>query len=887
MKVALSSLRKALSIGVEMLVCEGRVEDVREKYPDISDEDYDELVSGQPAGSNNKYLEWSARQVDDGFSVEVIIQAVRLFDGNKQRLEKKDLNQYKEPGEIETAVQALGVSKSQQNKQVKSDADVIYKDDRFVVVRPHTKEASCKYGTGTKWCIAATASHNYFASYSESNNKFYFVIDTKAEGNTPTSKFAMAIIDPRTTAGAAVQVYNASDKLVPLATLQHHVGGAWSAIWAKIQAHIQANPDSREVVQNRLSAAEKVKQFMSGEFKPSISQLTDMIRKAELTDEFIDKVIKYASTDNNDSYSIVQALGEAASRLTRNSCLKAIQYTLTWAKSAVNNQYWFGGALGKLCQAPALTAEDLSKLATNVELASSPSALFGLVSNPSLPQETFQSLYARAKEAQNQYERQRLNVQLFNQGRLPERELNDWLRSGEVSFNEHSSIDFSRFTPDQLRLIPIKAVHSLKFAMELPNVPSDVIVKGINSVAANNEGVDARHLFDILRKAKLTTPQIEQLWIDNKEPGFRVALLQNPSIGVENAVRFATSKNHSHRFAVAHNPVLDAASLDALAQDESVSTRSAVAANPSTSASTLQSLSRDRAIAIRASVASNPSATVDTLRALTRDSDRTVRAYARKTLKLAGVAESLMWAFNAQARTLLEAMALDDDDKNDIMSPSWRQLPQFIRDLRRNMNHAIRASDFVCVFLLQNNGHARHEDVEKAWETWSSAINRQYDKSVWSVLRASEKYSHEDLHSRATRAQGNGLWWAPAGINKGAMLQLTAAGASQALATLKAVRASQPEKDWKSADKVPVASSDPYVAPTPGTPRGPKTSYKVYGRFKGHPVSTRLKGQAYVGATGTSFTPGEQAELTPAEDGKLKVKKVGSDHTQTWEPIDG
>src|SRR5581483_11164747 len=47
----------------------------------------------------------------------------------------------------------------------------------------------------------------------------------------------------------------------------------------------------------------------------------------------------------------------------------------------------------------------------------------------------------------------------------------------------------------------------------------------------------------------------------------------------------------------------------------------------------------------------------------------------------------------------------------------------------------------------------------------------------------------------------------------------------------------------------------------PAAPRGPKVGYKIYGRHRGAPAHTRLKGQAYAAPTDTQFSPGEQATI--------------------------
>lgn len=92
--------------------------------------------------------------------------------------------------------------------------------------------------------------------------------------------------------------------------------------------------------------------------------------------------------------------------------------------------------------------------------------------------------------------------------------------------------------------------------------------------------------------------------------------------------------------------------------------------------------------------------------------------------------------------------------------------------------------------------------------------------------------------------------------------------------------------------KLAPMQGDPFdaVPAAPAVPRAPiartkdqKKTYRIYGKHKGAPAHTRLKGQAYVAGADTQFRAGEEAYVEP-KDGKLGVKKVDGDHEQTWEP---
>ena len=60
-------------------------------------------------------------------------------------------------------------------KQAKSETEVLESGDDYMMVRPTTKEGSCYFGQGTRWCISATQSQNYFDSYTSEGKGFYFV----------------------------------------------------------------------------------------------------------------------------------------------------------------------------------------------------------------------------------------------------------------------------------------------------------------------------------------------------------------------------------------------------------------------------------------------------------------------------------------------------------------------------------------------------------------------------------------------------------------------------------------------------------------------------------------------------------------------------------------
>lgn len=1016
------------------LLIEGRVEDAREKYPDLTDEDFEYLLSNQPAGSNNKYLMWSCARVDellendlDRTALSVVMQAVRLFDANKQRLQKKDLYQYKTALEVEEAVDKLGgPTKGQKAKQALSDTDVVYEDDQFQVVRPYTTEASCKYGSNTNWCIAAQGHSNYYSRYSQGNNKFYFVIDKNGEtwdnqnrrGNR-NSKFAIVIQEPVGDNTSTIQVFDANDAQVGLSAVIKHCGSKWPAIWEKIKEHVAKNPETREVVEARKETEELAKDLLDGK-RLTKDSLEKIAKNSTLTPQLVSALINRLREYNgprdysDPTSATINQLAERASQLDSKSAAALVEFIKS--TKPTGESYWNGRwPLMQVLRNAPFASDDFKRIISNAD----DETLGGALQNPRFPQDSLADLATRVNEIKNREIRNKVYLRLIANGTITPDQLRTASKDIYVRSDVFNNSTYNQnLTPELLSVLELQSGEEVKRFLAIPNVTPELAAETISKYWQKLKKYD---LYEILKTVNLPKEMLEKIWAD-KDQHMRVTLLQNPSIGEENLIKFSQSRNSAYRFAVAHNPETPSNVLQQLAGDESASTRSAVAAHPKTPKETLKVLAADEATVVRASVASNSATPANVLNALRRDSDSFVKKAAAKTLKTLTTTESIIREMLSMRSLIVEE--LEDEDNTDIMNPSWRKIPP----------RSIEKAEFICVFLLQNNGHATREEIEDALRMWRG---NAASKDIWKT----NKYSDEIL--RGSTAGGKGWYWAPPGINKGALFRLTPAGASVAMTVLdryknntdridigvnsatakpgrtyytiaravstakditnfidgelsvvklqtnrdgtpymrggnNAVKAtgrsggskffkyvsSTGEVQYIRYDGLPNVALEPntpveYVRPffgyegadsyssdynlaivkdgerfllmqfplwikprgetpdaaeretappvrkspppreltgapaparepnaAPAAPRGPKTTYKIYGKHRGAPAHTRLKGQAYVAPANTRFKNGEQAVLTP-DDGKLKVKKPDSDHTQTWEPSDG
>ena len=95
---------------------------------------------------------------------------------------EKDINKFKDlynwGHEVYTAMQKEAERERLKKieKGAKESTDYLEDDDNFMIVRPRSADSSCYYGQGTKWCISATQSRNYFDQYTGEGTGFYFVL---------------------------------------------------------------------------------------------------------------------------------------------------------------------------------------------------------------------------------------------------------------------------------------------------------------------------------------------------------------------------------------------------------------------------------------------------------------------------------------------------------------------------------------------------------------------------------------------------------------------------------------------------------------------------------------------------------------------------------------
>jgi hypothetical protein len=176
----------------ETLVSAAKADDLKEKHPELADE-IDALVEADPT-PQKKYLQWSVGQLQAGAAVEDIIEAVKEYDKALPRLQgkDKDIGSFKTLADMQAVVEKAAAveTKGDVRKKAKKGGVILHEDDRWMLVRPDTQEASIYYGSNTAWCVSRRdLKENYWYHYTGDNNvRFYFLIDKQAKPRTADDK---------------------------------------------------------------------------------------------------------------------------------------------------------------------------------------------------------------------------------------------------------------------------------------------------------------------------------------------------------------------------------------------------------------------------------------------------------------------------------------------------------------------------------------------------------------------------------------------------------------------------------------------------------------------------------------------------------------------------
>jgi len=178
-------------ISESILLSEATPSEIREKfYKEIPEEEFRQIISADPTTNLNSnkmggYSKWLLNlykrkdlKLEDLYKVN---EYLKIYEKYKLKVSEKDINKIKTIPDLYAIIKPFepgteAVSKNDEIKKIKSEADKVYEDSEWLVVVPKTEEAACFYGKGTRWCTAATKGDNRFDDYNE-RGKLYININ--------------------------------------------------------------------------------------------------------------------------------------------------------------------------------------------------------------------------------------------------------------------------------------------------------------------------------------------------------------------------------------------------------------------------------------------------------------------------------------------------------------------------------------------------------------------------------------------------------------------------------------------------------------------------------------------------------------------------------------
>lgn len=172
---------------------EGKVDDFKRLFSNkFNAEKLSEITSASESLDNkNKYLIWMGKSLPADTSLNLIKDLrdkLDNFDKVGFNLDRKDIGQYKD---IDDLYKSLEDYNNRQRREIKkiNGADVIFEDDKYLVVCPTTHTASCEYGKGTTWCTANESPTQYNSH--NSNGKLFYFLSKKLPSSDVNYKVAL------------------------------------------------------------------------------------------------------------------------------------------------------------------------------------------------------------------------------------------------------------------------------------------------------------------------------------------------------------------------------------------------------------------------------------------------------------------------------------------------------------------------------------------------------------------------------------------------------------------------------------------------------------------------------------------------------------------------
>jgi len=240
-----------------------RIKDLKTQNPTYKIDVIDVLSSMDPTKSN-KYLpfmikctadwvEWINNELKNETFKEMF-EVIKDFEDLSQRnlLENKDIYSYESNQDIIEAVKTAK-EKITRSEVKKKETEVLFEDNRWLVVYPLSTRSSNLYGKGTKWCVSSEDNNygKYYKQYTE-NGSLVFVIDkTIKESEYRTNDFAKVAFHNDRRKNDGITLWDIKDKQMGVGNAMKVYNMLGIEIMGIINERLEKGPTNKEVADKK------------------------------------------------------------------------------------------------------------------------------------------------------------------------------------------------------------------------------------------------------------------------------------------------------------------------------------------------------------------------------------------------------------------------------------------------------------------------------------------------------------------------------------------------------------------------------------------------------------------------------------------------------------
>lgn len=240
-----------------------KIKDLKDKYPTYKI-DVIEVLSKMDPTKTNKYLPFMIKCTSDWVqwinkelkneTFKEMFEVIKDFEDLSQRnlLDNKDIYSYESNQDIIESVKSAK-EKITRSEVKKKETEVLYEDDRWLVLFPLSVRSSNLYGKGTKWCVSSE-DHNYgkyFKQYTD-NGVLIFVIDKKvSDTEARTNDFAKIAFHNDRKKQDGITLWDVKDTQMGVSNAMKVYSMLQDEVMDIINKRLENGPTNKEQAQNR------------------------------------------------------------------------------------------------------------------------------------------------------------------------------------------------------------------------------------------------------------------------------------------------------------------------------------------------------------------------------------------------------------------------------------------------------------------------------------------------------------------------------------------------------------------------------------------------------------------------------------------------------------